>query len=83
MEPEQTFSDLDRTNSLDEHGNQPSNKDVTVDFVIFSDGSAWGPGNDLEQKGYLRGKFDAYKQMQIQKNQENYNLHANRPFSHR
>jgi hypothetical protein len=57
-------------------------KDATVDFVIFSDGSTWGPGNDLEQKGYLRGKFDAYKQMQIQKNKENCNSHANGSSSH-
>ena len=77
LEPGQAFSELDRTNSLDEHGNPPSKKDVAVDFVIFTDGSTWGPGNDLEQRGYLRGKFDAYKQMQIQKNQENCNSHAN------
>jgi hypothetical protein len=31
----------------------------------------------LEQKGYLRGKFDAYKQMQIQKNKENCNSDTN------
>ena len=76
LEPGQAFSESDRTNSLDESGN-PTKKDVTVDFVIFSDGSTWGPGNDLEQKGYLRGKFDAYKQMQIQKNKENCNSHSN------
>jgi hypothetical protein len=81
LEPGQAFSELDTTNSLDESGNPPSKKDVTVDFVIFRDGSTWGPGNDLEQKGYLRGKFDAYKQMQIQKNKENCNPHANPSFS--
>ena len=75
LEPGQAFSELDRTNSLDEYGN-PSSQEVTVDFVVFGDGSTWGPGNDLEQKGYLRGKFDAYKQMQIQ-NKENCNSHAN------
>ena len=82
LEPGRAFSESDRTNSLDESGNPPSKKDVTVDFVIFSDGSTWGPGNDLEQKGYLRGKFDAYKQMQIQKNKKNCNSHANGSFSH-
>jgi hypothetical protein len=82
LEPGQAFSESDRTNSLDESGNPPSTKDATVDFVIFSDGSTWGPGNDLEQKGYLRGKFDAYKQMQIQKNKKNCNSHANGSFSH-
>jgi hypothetical protein len=82
LEPGEAFSELDRTNSLDENGNPSSRKDVTVDFVVFSDGSTWGPGNDLEQKGYLRGKFDAYKQMEIQKNKENCNSHANRSFSH-
>jgi hypothetical protein len=82
LEPGQAFSELVRSNSLDEYGNPPSRKDVTVDFVIFSDGSTSGPGNDLEQKGYLRGKFDAYKQMQIQKNKENCNSHANGSSSH-
>jgi hypothetical protein len=82
LESGQAFSELVRSNSLDEHGNPPSKKDVTVDFVIFSDGSTWGPGNDLEQKGYLRGKFDAYKQMQIQKNKENCNSHTNGSSSH-
>jgi hypothetical protein len=82
LELGQAFSELDRSNSLDEYGNPSSKKDATVDFVIFSDGSTWGPGNDLEQKGYLRGKFDAYKQMQIQKNKENCNSHANGSSSH-
>jgi hypothetical protein len=82
LEPGQAFSESDRTNSLDESGNPSSKKDVTVDFVIFGDGSTWGSGNDLEQKGYLRGKFDAYKQMQIQKNKENCNSHANGSSSH-
>jgi len=80
LEPGRAFSESDRSNSLDEYGNPPSKKDVTVDFVIFSDGSTWGPGNDLEQKGYLRGKFDSYKQMQTQKNKENCNSHANDSF---
>jgi hypothetical protein len=80
LEPGQAFSELDRAYSLDEKANPPSKKDVTVDFVIFSDGSTWGPGNDLEQKGYLRGKFDAYKQMQSQK--QNCNSHANGSLSH-
>lgn len=39
LEPGQAFSESDRTNSLDESGNPPSKTDVTVDFVIFSDGS--------------------------------------------
>lgn len=76
LEPGQAFSEFDRSNVLDKHGNPSSTKEVNVDFVIFSDGSTWGPGNDLEQKGYLRGKFDAYKQIQIQKNKENCNSHA-------
>ena len=80
LEPGQALSETDRTNSLDEYGNPPPKKDVTVDFVIFSDGSTWGAGNDLEQKGYLRGKFDSYKQMQTQKNKENCNSHANDSF---
>lgn len=82
LEPGQAFSELDRGNSLDKYGNPSSKTDVAVDFVVFSDGSTWGPGNDLEQKGYLRGKFDAYKQMQIQKNKENCNSHTNSSFSH-
>ena len=82
LEPGQAFSELDRSNVLDEHGNPSSTKDVIMDFVIFSDGSTWGPGNDLEQKGYLRGKFDAYKQMQIQKNKENCNSPATGSFPH-
>jgi len=53
----------------------PRRRHDSVDFVIFSDGSTWRPGDDLEQKGYLRGKFDAYKQMQIQKYKENWNSH--------
>ena len=81
LEPGQAFSELDRSNVLDEHGNPSSTKDVIMDFVIFSDGSTWGAGNDLEQKGYLRGKFDAYTQMQIQKNKENCNSHVNGSFS--
>jgi hypothetical protein len=68
VQPGQAFSELDGGNVLDEHGHPSSEKDATVDFAIFSDGSTWGPGADLEQKGYLRGTFDAYKQMQIQKN---------------
>jgi hypothetical protein len=44
LEPGQAFSELERANSLDENGNPPSKKDVTVDFVVFSDGSTWGPG---------------------------------------
>ena len=82
LEPGQALSETDRTNSLDEYGNPPPKKDVTVDFVIFSDGSTWGAGNDLEQKGYLRGKFDAYTQMQIQTNKQNCNSHADSSSSH-
>jgi hypothetical protein len=29
-----------------------------------------GPGNNLEAKGYLRGRFDAYKHMQTEKNKK-------------
>ncbi|MGB2663402.1 MAG: hypothetical protein WAK48_05335 [Candidatus Acidiferrum sp.] len=47
---------------------RPATPEVSVDFVIFGDGSTWGPGKDLEQKGYLRGKFDTYKHIQSQKN---------------
>jgi hypothetical protein len=82
LEPGQALRELDRSNALDEHGNPSSKKDVTVDFVIFNDGSTWGPGNDLEQKGYLRGKFDAYKQMQNEKNKENCSSHTTSSFSH-
>jgi hypothetical protein len=82
LEPGQAFSELDGSNVLDEHGNPSSTKDVIMDFVIFSDGSTWGPGNDLEQKGYLRGKFDAYKQIPIQKNEENCNSPATGSFHH-
>src|SRR5262249_6193278 len=46
LEPGQAFSEPDRTNSLDEYGNPPSKKNVTVDFVIFSDGSTWGAGSN-------------------------------------
>mgnify|MGYP003694331519 CR=1 FL=1 len=71
------FSELVRSNSLDEHGNPPSKKDVTVDFVVFSDGSTWGPGKRLEsRRATCAGKFDAYKQMQIQKNKENWQFHT-------
>lgn len=76
LEPGQAFSELDRSNVLDEHGNPSAKNDVIVDFVIFSDGSTWGTGYDLEQKGYLRGKFDAYRQMQSQGNKEGCNSHA-------
>src|SRR5215470_11775604 len=82
LEPGQAFSELDPTNSFDKYGNPSSKIDVAVDFVVFSDGSTWGPGNDLEQKGYLRGKFDAYKQMQFQKNKENCNSPATGSFPH-
>jgi hypothetical protein len=44
---------------------RPMTPEVSVDFVIFGDGSTWGPGNNLEQKGYLRGRFDAYKHIQM------------------
>jgi hypothetical protein len=49
---------------------RPMTPEVSVDFVIFGDGSTWGPGNDLEQKGYLRGKFDTYKHIQMEKNKK-------------
>jgi hypothetical protein len=49
---------------------RPMTPEVSVDFVIFGDGSTWGPGKDLEQKGYLRGKFDAYKHIQMEKNKK-------------
>lgn len=48
---------------IDPSGN-PTTADITVDFVIFGDGSKWGPGEQLEAKGYLLGRFDAYKQAQ-------------------
>jgi hypothetical protein len=53
---------------LDASGN-PATASVTVDFVIFGDGSNWGPGNDAEQKGFLLGKYWAYKQLQSQKDE--------------
>ena len=48
---------------LDPSGNA-TKADVTVDFVIFGDGSTWGPGTDVEQRGFLLGKYAAYKQLQ-------------------
>ena len=70
LEPGQVHSELDRTNAFDQNGNPSSKKDVVVDFVIFSDGSTWGPGNDLEQKGYLRGELDTYKHVEMEKNKK-------------
>ena len=76
LEPGQTFRELDRANSLDKYGNPSAKEDVTVDFVLFSDGSTWGPGSDLEQKGYLRGKFDAYRHIQKQNSNQDCSSHA-------
>jgi hypothetical protein len=50
---------------LDESGN-PAKTVATVDFVIFGDGSTWGPGDRAEEKGRLMGKFQAYRQLQSQ-----------------
>jgi hypothetical protein len=47
LEPGQVYSEIDLTNVFDENGNPLSKKDVVVDFVIFGDGSTWGPGNEL------------------------------------
>jgi hypothetical protein len=69
LEPGETFSSTNLGSAIDASGN-PAKTDVTLDFVIFGDGSTWGPGNDAEQKGYLRGKFDAYKHMQSQKDKQ-------------
>jgi hypothetical protein len=49
---------------------RPMTPEVSVDFVIFGDGSTRGPGNNLEQKGYLRGRFDTYKHMQTEKSKK-------------
>ncbi len=45
----------------------PDTANVTVDFVIFEDGSTWGPGKRVEEKGRLIGKFQAYKEAQAGK----------------
>ena len=76
LEPRQAFSEVDRSDAVDEHGNPSSRKDVTVDFVIFGDGTTWGPANDLEQKGYLRGKFDVYRQIQKQNSNQDCSSHS-------
>lgn len=67
--PGQTFSQNLSGSAIDTSG-RPATPEVSVDFVIFRDGSTWGPGNDLEQKGYLRGKFDTYKHIQVEKNKQ-------------
>lgn len=65
----QTVSHVLLGGAIDASGH-PATPEVSVDFVIFGDGSTWGPGKDVEQKGYLRGKFDAYKHLQSQKNKQ-------------
>jgi hypothetical protein len=50
---------------LDQSGD-PAKTEVVVDFVIFGDGSTWGPGTRGEEKGRLLGKFEAYKARQSQ-----------------
>lgn len=67
LDPGQTFSQNLLGSAIDASG-RPASPEVSVDFVIFGDGSTWGPGHDLEQKGYLRGKFDTYKHIQMEKN---------------
>jgi hypothetical protein len=66
LQPGQTLaSEGDPTRlPLDPSGNAATTTDVAVDFVIFGDGSTWGPGTDAEQRGYLLGQYRAYKQMQ-------------------
>lgn len=72
LDPGQTYTKETPTIlPTDQSWNPSTTADITVDFVIFGDGSRWGPGNDAEQKGYLLGRFDAYKQMQSQKVQQN------------
>ena len=65
LDPGQTLSREGGTLKipLDPSGNA-TRTDVTVDFVIFGDGSTWGPGTDAEQRGFLLGKYAAYKQLQ-------------------
>jgi|GEM_PF-6040937 len=50
---------------VDASGN-PATCEVTVDFVIFDDGSTWGPGNRVEEKGRLLGKFQAFRETNAQ-----------------
>jgi hypothetical protein len=68
----QTFTEVLHADSIDASGN-PERREVTLDFVIFGDGSTWGPGEKAEQKGYLLGMFHAYKQMQSQKGNQSCN----------
>jgi hypothetical protein len=69
LDPGQTYNSHLNGSALDPSGNTPT-AEATVDFVIFGDGSKWGPANNAEQKGYLLGRYDAYKQMQPQKNKQ-------------
>lgn len=66
LAPGQTLSHLISGGAMDEFGHALM-PEVSVDFVIFADGSTWGPGKDLEMKGYLRGEFNAYKNIQAHK----------------
>jgi hypothetical protein len=67
LAPGQTSSHLISAGVMDEFGH-PLMPEASVDFIIFGDGSTWGPGKDLEMKGYLRGEFNAYKNIQAHKN---------------
>ena len=69
LQPGQTVNHILSEFALDE-SLRPMTEEVSVDFVIFGDGSTWGPGNDLEEKGYLRGRFDTYKHIQMEKNKK-------------
>jgi hypothetical protein len=66
LAPGQALSHLISGGTMDEFGHALM-PEVSVDFVIFGDGSTWGPGKDLEMKGYLRGEFDAYENIQAHK----------------
>jgi hypothetical protein len=74
----QTVNHILLSNAFDE-SLRPITPEVSVDFVIFGDGSTWGPGKDLERKGYLLGEFHAYKQMQSQKNKPECGSQAGAP----
>jgi hypothetical protein len=69
LETGQTVNHIFSGDAFDEYV-RPMTPEVSVDFVIFGDGSTWGPGNNLEEKGYLRGKFDTYKHIQMEKNKK-------------
>jgi hypothetical protein len=78
LAPGQAFSSRNLGSATDASGNS-SKTTISLDSVIFDDGSEWGPGNDAEQKGFLLGKYEAYKQIQSQTGQRHCEESAPRP----